>query len=448
MLKTTMMLTHFFLALSFLAPAVVGQPVIPVIHSNIECSRVLDGGASVVITNSLKLHWRLQDENEFAAVVEYQEQGWVGLGFSNSGDMVHSKAVIGQENGVALYDLSLATLEGVIPVENDDAQVRGSLLEDRGMSQLVFTMKMLPDLFKEVDGLYTLIIAAGESNTLGYHRHRFAFRINLRHNACDPDSTEEGTTSGTAQQETQQTTETIYDHKAAFAAHGLFATLSFAMFIPLAVFASHFRTLLPRWWIYIHVLCNTVAFLFTLITVILAFSAMAMRGKTVESHMSQAHHWTGIFLLIVVVFQVLLGFRRPPVDNPGETKFSQVYPTSDKSESCLPTTRREKWYFMHRVAALVTIAGSLFQLHSGFTLFSEQYSNGSKTTLIIYWLWTALLLVFFVGTKYTMVAKDNHRRSSSPRNIMPQRSEDDTDTNLITLTNSFDSGHQGMISII
>jgi hypothetical protein len=247
------------------------------------------------------------------------------------------------------------------------------------------------------------------------HRHRVKFRIDL--NSCNDGS---GSTAVSSVPSSE-----IYNHRAAFAAHGFFATLAFAVIIPFAMFAAWFRTLIPKWWIYIHVFCNCIGFFFTVISVATAFGGMMMRGNAGgnDSHLSIAHHWTGLFLFIFVIFQVVSGFRRPPVDK----ESTSVYDA--KNTSCCPSTKREYWHFFHRLTALTVISIGLFQLHTGLTLFSQEYGNGSNSSIVVFWIWISFLIVWFSYVKLATMGKEK-RRPAQP-NLMPQRAEEDYEEDYI-----------------
>jgi Eukaryotic cytochrome b561 len=315
--------------------------------------------------------------------------------------------------------------------------------------------------------LYTFIYAVGQSTSLGMHSHQGAFRLKLQfcggHGPSptkpssakpapaatsapaqqQPQASESipapavepayGAPSGTGTDESSQSPQpslspveaqvtvppnatnssadsssatppaTSYDHKTAFAAHGFLATLAFAVLVPTAMASAWFRSLMPKWWIYVHVLSNCAGFFFAVLSVIVAFSGVALRGTATGdpvSHVSLTHHRTGVFLLLIAALQVVLGFCRPPVqptdereNNDDDSVDSDGYNRICGCTARIPwwgdLSRREKWHWLHRGAAVTIIGLATYQLTSGANLYSKEYQGGQRTTVVAMWVWLA-----------------------------------------------------------
>lgn len=418
---TTMTMMRSLLALLLLAPASANIPVL----THVRCeSEYIAGGYAADLTPFLSLHWKLS-QGKLSMIADYAYRGWIGIGFSSEGKMIGSKAVIGREAGIDWVSLvsqpveapDISTAFAVDTAGTARYNIEGNLVEVHGRTQLVFTMDYLDDLPGNLGGgQQTFLFAAHDSMALGYHLHRGHFHVDL--SRC-------GTSTGVSQTELSNAT---YDHKAAFAAHGFFATLALAVIVPVAIAAAWARALMPKWWIYVHVLANCLGFFFTMLAVAVAFGAMSMRGKAggVETHMTLSHHWVGLTLFIIMFIQVAGGFRRPPV----EAKLDSVGGFAEPAAKCLcctiPQTRREFWHAFHALTAFVVVVMAIWQLQSGLKLFTFEYTGTEKVALTIYWVWMGVQAVFLVGLRCYARRKEG-RLAATPTNLMPQRSEEEED---------------------
>ena len=394
---------------------------IPILTKAVTCSSglITNGGFSATLAPGIQFHWKLKDNYVLEAAIRYEGTGWVALGFSPNGEMIGSKAVIGIPNSSGqgnpkLYDLnSTATDASGIMETTYDNHVDGSIIQVNGRTTLIFETSNWHSAHFE-DGLYTFIFAVGQDNTLGFHKHANRFRLDL--NICK-DTGVPGTDDVTS----------AYDHRAAFVAHGVFASLAFALVIPTAIASAMFRSLMPKMWIYVHVMSNCLAFLFIVIAVASAFGGMVMRSKdteTLPTHMDRVHHWVGLILFLTVCWQVLNGFRRPPVEPKPELKTDpDMYGDVDyqKSSCCgiaKPETMREKWQFIHRLSAFTIVVLAMYQVQSGIRLYMYEYTT--------YWIWLTLVGLGFVYL-YCLVLKREakQRQMLRPnRNLMPQRDDE------------------------
>jgi hypothetical protein len=434
-----MQLLRILLSSLFLYQSSATTPI-PIITKSVQCSSSLisNGGNSANLTPDIEFHWKLKPDYVLQAAIRYQGVGWVALGFSPNGEMIGSRAFIGipESTGIGspkMYDLDSKAEDasGVIPTSYS-YEVTGQVIQVNGLTTMVLETPNWRAAHYE-NGLYTFIVAVGQDNTLGFHKHASRFRLDLH--VCGGTGLEysDDLPPNAAMTAT-------YDHKAAFIVHGFFATLAFAVVIPTAVASALFRSLMPKMWIYVHVICNCMGFLFAVIAVASAFGGMVMRSKATNAssdkptHSDRIHHWIGLLLFLTVCWQVLNGFRRPPVEPKPELKVDQDDMIQDEildKPSCCgivkPESPREQWQLIHRSSAICIIVLAVYQMQAGIKLFMNEYSTKSPHgPLTAFWIWIALVAVGFVSLRCIVRRKDHqHSQIHRPgRNIMPQRDEE------------------------
>lgn len=448
--------------------------------THVQCghSDIIQGtnASSIELTPDLSFHWKHGGEQQpglFIGALHYTGgKAWLGLGFSKDGTMVGSKAIIGMPGDhPQCYNLNSedASLAGIVP--NPGLKRRWSLhgwthtdTDDLLDATFSTTLRFnIHRFYKELDGMHdegvvNFIYAVGTNDqALGLHQHRGSFRLDVSSCPVQPDpllgQADTATSTGdaaavAAASPAAASGSSSYDHKAAFVAHGFFATLAFCVLTPLAITVAWFRALIPKWWIYIHVLANTSAAFFTTISVACAFGGMVMRGKEASNgqlagpppstHMSIAHHWVGLVLLILVASQVINGFRRPAVQaktDPSQLYEDQLPQIEGKKRRrycclCIPVieTMRDKWHALHVVTALFVLILAICNVQSGFRLFTSQYGGNTTAILAVFWVWIAALVVGLTCVKCILKGRHNKTRSSSsPKNLMPRCREEDVD---------------------
>lgn len=110
--------------------------------------------------------------------------GWLAIGFSDSGQMVGSEAVIGLPETSQVWKYSLQGKSGVgeIVAMSEQTLMDYAVLQDEAAftTTLIFTKIMDEDGEKQiVPGINNFLGAYGSSNTLGIHSNRQAFEIDL-----------------------------------------------------------------------------------------------------------------------------------------------------------------------------------------------------------------------------------------------------------------------------
>lgn len=135
------------------------------------------------LQDDLTLSYDVILDNErqlFCSELEYDGQGWVGFGVSESGEMVGSTAVVGLpdseiDSNPGLYSLDGNTNSLIKLLSEEEQTILGaSILQENGVTVLKFAtyIDVNDDFVIKVPGVTNFIYAAGESNDFGYHGMR------------------------------------------------------------------------------------------------------------------------------------------------------------------------------------------------------------------------------------------------------------------------------------
>ena len=326
------------------------------------------------LTDGLKMHYKLNNlysdtaQPSVSIKLEHTGLSWLGFGFSTDGKMIDSEAVIGRPDLAAAdeekplkYNLKGKGTTAVTPmVEARQTLTDALITQDSTNTVMTFTKLLTEDGEHTIDPAASMnfIYAIGDGNTLAYHAKKGSFKFNL--STCD---------SGAAASKAGGTGQN--SNRTMWAAHGLLATLALALATPLAVTTAWFRTLVPSSWIYIHVFANVSSFFMILLSFIFAVTAMSM--STSPKHFSDPHHIVGLAILMLVTFQVMNGFLRPPV----EKKDPYAIETKIAGIITLPGTARELWKILHKCAGVFVLAVGFWQLKAGMDLYAADFQVGS-----------------------------------------------------------------------
>jgi len=400
----------------------------------------------VALTPTLSFFWTLHPEdNKINVLLEYTGgEAWLGLGFSQTGKMIGSTAVIGipgnaAEGQVQKYKLNDKSSESVNPLESGQQTLTDARISvtDDGVTSLQFT-KLLDEgpstdeVYLATKGLNTLLFAVGTNgDTLDYHAHRGTFRLDL--GSCSAVIGKSGSSTGSA------------THMGAWATHGTFAVLAWAIASPFAMTVAWFRTLVPSSWIYVHVFSNVVSFTFSLIAVIIAFASMSY--QTHPSHFSEPHHWVGLVLIVAMTFQVMNGFLRPPVEKRDPYSNAPNYQGGNgggggggaggngggggaggvddpQAFFKIPRTPREIWFSSHRLTGIAMLGMGVYQIQSGLNLFARNFNVESM--VVWYWVYVTLFGSGLISLKLWIRYEEYKARrgmetlSASPNGSDPQ----------------------------
>ena len=330
----------------------------------------------------------------------YDGEAWVGIAFSNNGQMVGSEAVIGIPDGQKVpprkYHQYSYALCDVVPMDTaaqtlTDATVT---IDDVGRTIMKFTklMKEAGEIEISMVGEMGFLWAVGSSIELGYHQSRSPFAISL--------------STGLAQ-------EIKVPNMTAWLVHGILAFVAWGVLIPFAIDSSLFRSMLPKkqgssgsssskLWFNLHRTLNTTAFA---LFIALFSIAVAVTAKEGGDHFFNSHEKVGLIMFIITTLQVVSGIFRPRLPPP-------------ESVDEVKTTARKGWEGGHRLLGVGLLACGFWQMQDGIELYVMKYSiseeNESKV-VIAYWAWIGLMtatiiLGLFVSTKHKGAANQQNRK--------------------------------------
>lgn len=343
----------------------------------------------VQINSKTKFHWNLDvwsnnSPPTMNGKLVFEGQAWLGFGFSFDGSMIGSEAIIGIPNRDEYdrplkFKLGEKNVGSITPLPDAQQTLLNSEITQKNKITTLTFKKLLSEentdeLEVTADGMNNFIYAVGTSNTFGYHQFRGSFKLDL--SSCSSPIASSRHTPRKSQ--------------AAWAAHGVIATLAWAVAIPAAVTTAWFRTIVPSTWIYIHVFCNVAGFFLTLIAFFIAVTTMSLSNE--PAHFSDPHHIVGLVLMLFITFQVMNGFFRPPVEKKVDSGW-------------IPQTPRAAWHVLHRVLGVTLLCLAFWQIQSGLLMFADRFGYRPMTNF--FYAYVIVLAIACVGMKVWLVAEQD-----------------------------------------
>ena len=135
---------------------------------------------SVSLLDDLTLYYEVVNSDNLCIRLEYDNEGWIGLGFSSSeGRMVGSTAVIGvpDEKEPAYYSLN-GMADSMITLLSETTVKEAALLQQDGLTIMTFSKSLVDDEHISL-GENTFIYAVSNSNHFGYHNQRGSVTLYL-----------------------------------------------------------------------------------------------------------------------------------------------------------------------------------------------------------------------------------------------------------------------------
>ncbi|KAL7466946.1 hypothetical protein ACHAXS_007214 [Conticribra weissflogii] len=406
---------------------------------------------------------------------------WIGFGVSLKGEMIGSHVVIGQPQSSEpkLYRIFGKNVNLIEPSENQPL-VDATIDFISGKTFMEFTVAfedfgVQSRLGTEPSGLSltgisNFIWAHGNDGqpNLAYHgsnRHAFD-KFNLSGQAIKNSAEMDGVMGSSAIKQDEE--EHDSSHKSAWAAHGVMAFLAWGICAPIAIASAILRDIdgktiwrglqdlvgrglrllgkketatpaegsgstfymemLSYWWLYIHMGCNTINYLFTFIVFIVAVSTTSKEsiGEN-ESHFNHAHSKMGLAMFLLATFQITSGYFRPAAVSKPESNLShEKHKGVDESENATlnaidnvadnqfgkisifsPKTLdraqlRRYWEIMHNLLGVSLFLCGVWQMWRGMHLFHRRYyesvdSFGSTMIYTFYIIWMLLWSLIIVG---------------------------------------------------
>jgi len=296
----------------------------------------------------------------------YDGEAWVGIGFSTSGGMIGSEAVLGSASlAPQKYNLGAYDVSGVQPMPENQQTLTSSSVEVKdGQTIMKFTkiMKEAGEIEISTAG-NTFLWAYGSSDALSIHEAKAAFELNL--------------SSGTSEELSPL-------NKSAWLAHGVIAFLAWGVLVPFAVQSALLRDLLPKGplWFKLHRAFNSTAYASFIVLFAIAVAYTTKEGKP---HFNNDHQKMGLAMFIMASVQVIGGAARP----------HQPAPDSDEEK----TQVRKSWEVGHRVLGVALLACAFWQMDAGIKLFSQKYSvseSDNDKLNIAYWVWIGVMTAVIV----------------------------------------------------
>ena len=190
------------------------------------------------------------------------------------------------------------------------------------------------------------------------------------------------------------------DYKMHWAAHGICATVAWALLIPLAIGSSMLRKELVNagfsesFWFQLHRALNLTAAILTIIS--FSIAVHVIRAEDGKSHWKEYTHFTvGLLIFLTTLLQAVFALLRPRLPHQEETKESvkkidEEDTGSKKVESKDERTDKESiskeqtatvlekslhrfgWEIHHRFFGVGLLATAWWQLHSGWELYEVE----------------------------------------------------------------------------
>ena len=236
------------------------------------------------------------------------------------------------DGSVMKYSLGAKALSGVMPFPQDQQTLSDTSVEVMGGQTIVKFTKIMKesDEIEITTGDNGFLWAYGTGNTLGYHKAKASFALNLSSGASEVVAT---------------------PNKAAWLAHGIMAFLAWGVFVPFAVQSSLLRSFLPSGplWFNLHRAFNNTALAFTIIIFAIAVAFSSKERGSDATHFYDNHGKIGLAMFIIAFFQVAGGLFRPHV--------------GDAPEDNTPV--HKGWEVGHRVFGVVLLACGFWQMAEG-----------------------------------------------------------------------------------
>ena len=373
---------------------------------DVDCSNF--GSTPVRITNELTMNALVDPvENTVQIEVIHEGIGWVGVAFTNgSPSMVGAEAVIGlpdEPNGPsnpAKYSLNRREPAGVVQMPAEQQTLmNATITQTESQTILKFKKIMIePDehpIFTDVAN--TLLFAYGSSNTLGFHAR--SGNLQLRMNQCAVRVRGELVNDYALDWQGEVGIDETDLNRSLWVAHGVCASIAWAILVPLAVGASLIRKVLVKIglsegaWFLIHRILNTLAAILTLIAFALAVHAInegTASGASAEHFSLTAHHRAGLVIFILTMAQAINGILRPhlPASHAKEVEEApatsgEVEQASKDEASVKPDDAGEKsiarkgWEIFHRLLGATLLGLCWWQVQEGLSLFATRFDESN-----------------------------------------------------------------------
>ncbi|GAQ84377.1 hypothetical protein KFL_001860240 [Klebsormidium nitens] len=367
---------------------------------NASCEQSPFAGYDCVLTvvpGQFEIHWALDGELLYIAAVA-TTTGWVAVGWSPTGQMVGSNAVIGPDpNPVGGFEIQAFRLGGrsvsrVHPNPNITVLFASSVTME-GVTRLEFARLVN----ESGPGIVPVVAAKGVPNRmlwavspdgstgLQYHgpTNRMPFSVDFVSGASARALIDD---------------EAHYRHLASkMRAHGWLMGFGVGVLLPLGALASRFgKNRLPHWF-YLHAVCQITGVILMTIGAIIAFSYFDALQRA-QSHAQARQHSIGLTIFILAWVQLLIALFRP---SPG-------------------TRIRRIWFLWHWFLGTGIIIMGGVNVFLGMALFHKYTDYGIQGARVVYAIFVSFYaLVYLALDTFLKPAPDAAERARIQLSTFP-----------------------------
>ncbi|XXQ33733.1 Cytochrome b561 domain-containing protein [Plasmodiophora brassicae] len=296
--------------------------------------------------NGVTLSWTIVNGTVTMSVAA-KSNGYVAIGFSATGDMVGSSAVIGWPGNVKEYMLNDKTVDGIVPV-SDPIIHDASATQAAGTLTMTFSRPLAyPARPIRPSGRQSMIWAIHPTyQGLMQHQGHGSFEIDL----------------ATASVASGPSRLRIIE------AHGFIMWTAFGVLFPIGMLCARFMTKVTNSWFRAHRMLQVTGTVLVIVALLLAIDYFASSGL---DHFSSGHPQAGICTFAILLFQVFVAAIRPH-------KGARL---------------RKPWFFVHAWLGRFLFIWGPILVYSGLLTFNSLFGSAMIPLLVAHTIVTALIWI-------------------------------------------------------
>eukprot|EP00752_Nemacystus_decipiens_P012683 g11236.t1 len=316
-------------------------------------------------SDELALFWTVVGSSVAVKAV-YQGEGWLGIGFSDSGNMPGSDAVIGLPDELTALEYDMDDYN--TPVESAEQELLdATITQEDGVTTLTFVRpleptgdgKLLLDESTPANWLY----AWGGSNDFVRHSVDGAFSLTL--NSCSVGAAGGG---GTTEEYT----------------HGWLMVLGWTLCFPSGIMFARFSNSFKDLGFPAHRILQTLGSVLVIAGFITAIVFTEDKGL---DHFTTSHGIAGLLLTIFVMLQVVAAVFRPSKPPAGAVVQDEHGHTKPQP----PSLVRRAWTFLHKGLGYITVVWAVVQCFGGL-----DQADAEDVWGVLYFLLVIAMITAFV----------------------------------------------------
>jgi hypothetical protein len=162
-------------------------------------------------------------------------------------------------------------------------------------------------------------------------------------------------------------------------AHGICASIAWAILVPLAIGSSLLRKTLEKHgfhedtWFTIHFTLNTLAALLTVVA--FSIAVYIIRTEDGKSPWKEYPHFiVGLVIFVMTLLQAVIGMLRPRHHAEPNKEEQEVVEGEEEEEKVAPekSTLRAAWEVKHRLFGTALLGMAWYNIYSGWELFEDE----------------------------------------------------------------------------